>query len=282
MEQIPSVAWRSAALPGAPWRARWRIRVANSRGDREAVASCLYKSLHNTLKNKGLTNGIGLRAFAPVVVLSALQAGASPVDTAELEMLLNGMKSFRAEFHQTVAGDLGEVLQTATGRMHLQRPGRLRWEVDEPYPQLVLADGDSVWIYDPDLEQVTVQPLAETVEGSPAVFLTGASADLEEHFAVVEEDDGDGRQGKRRFVLTPRDGSPADASSGSLFQRITVTFSARGVLSNLDVVDHLGHVTATAFTAAEVNPVLESSLFGFEVPEGVDVIGDIPANPALR
>ena len=193
--------------------------------------------------------------------------------------MLNGMKSFRAEFRQTVTGHLGEVLQTSTGRMHLERPGRLRWEVDDPYPQLVLADGDSVWVYDPDLEQVTVQPLAETVEGSPAVFLTGASADLEEHFAVVEEDDGVARQGERRFVLTPRDG-PATDAPGSLFQRITVTFSARGVLTNLDVVDHLDQVTATAFTAAQVNPVLESSLFDFEVPEGVDVIGDIPANPA--
>ena len=242
----------------------------------------LYKRLRNTLKYRDLITGIRLWAFVPMVVLSTLRAGASPADTAELEVLLNGMKSFRAEFRQTVTGYLGEVLQTATGRMHLERPGRLRWEVDDPYPQVVLADGDSVWIYDPDLEQVTVQPLAETVEGSPAVFLTGASADLEEHFAVVEVSAGDGRQGGRRFVLTPRDGLPADASSGSLFRRITVTFSARGVLTNLDVMDHLEQVTATAFTAGQLNPVLESSLFDFEVPEGVDVIGDIPANPALR
>lgn len=242
----------------------------------------LYKRLRKTLKYKKLITGIGLWAFVPMVALSALRVGASPVDTAELEALLNGMKSFRAEFRQTVTGHLGEVLQTSTGRMHLERPGRLRWEVDDPYPQLVLADGASVWVYDPDLEQVTVQPLAETVEGSPAVFLTGASADLEEHFAVVEESASDGRQGRRRFVLTPRDGLPTDASSASLFRRITVTFSAPGVLTNLDVVDHLEQVTATAFTAGQVNPVLESSLFDFEVPEGVDVIGDIPANPALR
>ena len=167
----------------------------------------LYKSLRNTLKYKWQITRTGLRVLVPVVILSTLRAGASPVDAAELEVLLNGMKSFRAEFRQTVAGHLGEVLQTSTGRMHLERPGRLRWEVDDPYPQLVLADGDSVWVYDPDLEQVTVQPLVETLEGSPAVFLTGASADVEAHFAVVEEDNGDARQGERRFVLTPREGS---------------------------------------------------------------------------
>lgn len=241
----------------------------------------LHKHLRNPLKCNGLITGTGSRALAPMMVLSALPAAASPVDTAELEALLNGMESFRAEFRQTVTGHLGEVLQTSTGRMHLERPRRLRWEVDEPYPQLVLADGDSVWIYDPDLEQVTVQPLVETIEGSPAVFLTGASADLEEQFAVVEEDDAKGGQGERRFVLTPRDRPPTDASSGSLVQRITVTFSS-GVLTGLDVVDHLERVTATAFRAAELNPVLESSVFDFEVPEGVDVIGDIPANTALR
>lgn len=215
------------------------------------------------------------------VALSVLYASASPVDAAELEELLNGMRSFRAEFRQTVTSHLGEALQTSTGRMHLERPGRLRWEVDDPYPQLVLADGDSVWIYDPDLEQATVQPLAETVEGSPAIFLTG-TADLENHFTVVEEAEGSEQDGARRFVLTPRDDPARDAASGSLFRRITVRFSARGVLMGLDVVDHLEQVTAIAFTAAALNPVLESSLFDFEVPEGVDVIGDIPANPPPR
>ena len=223
-----------------------------------------------------------------VALLGALQASASPVDTAELEELLNGMKTFLAEFRQTVTSHRGEVLQTSTGRMHLERPGRLRWEVDEPYPQLVLADGDSVWVYDPDLEQVTVQPLVETVEGSPAVFLTGVSANLEPHFAVEKATDDGGQDGERRFVLTPRDGAARSASAGGstggstggLFRRITLTFSPRGVLTGLEVADHLDQVTAIAFGATAVNLVLESSLFDFEVPEGVDVIGNIPANPA--
>ncbi len=221
---------------------------------------------------------MGLRSAILAAALLALQASASSVDTAELEELLNGMTSFRAEFRQTVTGHYGEVLQTSTGRMHLERPGRLRWEVDEPYPQLVLADGDSVWVYDPDLEQVTVQPLAETVEGSPAVFLTGHSADLKDHFTVEKATDDVGQDGERRFVLAPRGTSAGD--TGAMFRHIRLTFSAEGALTGLDVADHLEQVTAIAFTATEVNPVLESSLFDFEVPEGVDVIGDIPTNPA--
>ena len=255
----------------------------------------MYKNIHNALKYNSYATGILPRTVVPMVALLALQASASPAVTAELEELLNGMKSFRAEFRQTVTGHLGEVLQTSTGRMHLERPGRLRWEVDEPYPQLVLADGDSVWVYDPDLEQVTVQPLAETVEGSPAVFMTGVSANLEEHFAVVKASDDGGENGERRFVLTPRDdpardvssrgtgtsaGASAGTSAGILFRRITLTFSPGGALTGLDVADHLDQVTAITFQATEVNPVLESSLFDFEVPEGVDVIGNIPTNPS--
>ena len=198
-------------------------------------------------------------------------------DAVDLERLLNEMTSFRAEFEQTVVSRFGEILQESTGRMHLLRPGRLRWEVDEPYPQLVLSDGERVWVYDPDLEQVTVQPLADTVDGSPAVFLTGAVAEVDVHFSV-QVDGADADADGKRFVLTPRD--EASPSSSSLFRNVALTFSSAGSLTSLDVVDHLDQTTRVVFVAAEHNPVLESELFDFEVPQGVDVIGNVPANPA--
>lgn len=186
-----------------------------------------------------------------------------------LGRLLDSMTSYRAEFEQTVTGRFGEVLQTATGTMHLKRPGRLRWNVDEPYPQLVVADGDYVWVYDPDLEQATVQPFADTVQGTPAMVLTDTAA-LEDQFLVEATPRGD--DASTRFVLTPRE----TAGSDPLFRKVTLSFSPDGLLTALDVVDHLEQETRMAFLGGELNPVLESGLFRFEPPDGVDVIGNHP------
>ena len=135
-----------------------------------------------------------------------------------------------------------------------------------------MADGEHVWIYDPDLEQVTVQPFDETVAGTPAMFLTD-TAMLDEHFQVRMETGA--RTADRRFVLSPR-----DVGSRSIFRTLTLTFSADGQLTRLDIVDHLDQETRMAFRHGEADPVLESGLFEFEVPEGVDVIGNLPGDVA--
>jgi len=239
-----------------------------------------------------MTVGVLIRFL---IVLGAARCAVGAESTVELERMLNEMTSFRAEFEQTIwthHSHHGQILQTSTGRMYLERPGLLRWEVDDPYPQVVIADGDSVWIYDPDLEQVTVQPLDETVRGSPAVFLTGPTANLKEHFVVERlEQTGEAPGENIRFVLVPlgdeATGSSAARGAGddggaSLFRSITLTLTAEGVLEGIDVVDHVDQATRVVFTSAERNPVLESTLFDFEVPEGVDVLGKLPANPAAR
>lgn len=219
--------------------------------------------------------GAPTRNWVGALVL-VVAASPTAAEGERLAALLDAMSSYRADFEQTVASQFGEVLQTATGTMHLERPGRLRWRVDEPYPQLVVADGEHVWIYDPDLEQVTVQPFEETVEGTPAMFLTD-TAMLEENFRVrIDSPTG---ESAKRFVLSPR-----DPESRSLFRTITLTFSAEGLLTQLDIVDDLDQKTGMVFRHGQANPVLESGLFEFEVPAGVDVIGnipdDVPAEPA--
>ena len=189
-------------------------------------------------------------------------------ESGELEALLAGMTSFQAKFEQTVLNRFGEELQTTTGSMSLLRPGRLRWEVDDPYAQLLLADGESLWIFDPDLEQVTVQPLAQAIEGSPATFLTGVTSDVTPHFAVraVQPPTPDGK----RFVLEPRDET-------SVFRDATLTFAPDGALAALDIVDHLDQITRIVFVEIELNPTLQPQLFEFDIPAGVDVVGNVPA-----
>ena len=180
------------------------------------------------------------------------------------------MQTYSAEFEQTVTNRFGDVLQTATGRMHLMRPLRLRWELDEPYPQLVVADGATLTVYDPDLEQATIEPLDEALAGSPAVFLTGAVSDIRRYFDVVatEPHEAEGH----RFELTPVDPNAA-------FGALALSFAPDGALTGIDIADHLEQLTRVSLHERRLNPVLDSALFDFAVPPGTDVIGDLPGAP---
>lgn len=205
------------------------------------------------------------------VLAATLVVGSAGADDApRLAELLDGLAAFSAEFEQTVTNRFGDVLQTATGRMHLKRPMRLRWELDDPYPQLVVTNGETLWVYDPDLAQVTVQPLAEALSGSPAVFLTGTVADLRRNFDVVAIEPPE--TGGSRFELMPVD-------PNAVFGAMALTFTADGGLSGIDIADHLEQLTRVSLTARNLNPVLESALFEFTVPAGFDVIGDVSGTP---
>ena len=209
----------------------------------------------------------GVALLACIACTSTARAQAA----VELERLLDNLEAFEAQFEQVVTNSFGEVLQRSTGRMHLQRPGRLRWEVDAPYPQLLLADGDSLWTYDPDLEQAVVQPLAEAIDGTPAAFLLNVgqgAAQFHVRRRAGEDSAADGAAAMH-FVLEPRD--PA-----SVLREASLSFTAAGLPTGIAIVDHLNQHTRIAFTAAALNPVLESALFEFEVPHGIDVIGDVP------
>ena len=205
----------------------------------------------------------GAVAFALCTAAGPAHANAG----ARLAALLDGVSTFRATFTQVVLNRRGEALQTTTGTLHWQRPHRLRWAVDEPYPQLVLADGQALWVFDPDLEQVTVRPLAETIAGTPASFLAGTAEHLTRQFDVSA--DAAEPDGTARFVLTPRD-------DASVFREITLAIAPTGTLTFLEIADHLDQRTRTTFTAAAKNPPLDDALFTFDIPPGVDVIGEVP------
>ena len=209
------------------------------------------------------------RAIALFLALS-LFTRATADDAPQLAALLDGMVAFSAEFEQTVTNRFGDVLQAAAGRMHLKRPMRLRWELDEPYPQLVVTDGETLWVYDPDLEQVTVQPLAEALRGSPAVFLTGTVADLRRNYTVVATEPP--ATGGSRFELTPID-------PNAVYGDLAITFAADGGLASIDIADHLQQLTRVTFTMRDLSPMLESTLFEFTIPTGIDVIGEVSRPP---
>ena len=100
-------------------------------------------------------------------------AHAGAVD--QLHDFLKSTRTLKADFSQMVIGKNGRKPQQSSGTVAISRPGKLRWEILKPYPQLVVGDGEKVWIHDPDLQQVTVRKAGQAIGGSPAALLSGSN-----------------------------------------------------------------------------------------------------------
>ncbi|KPQ27720.1 MULTISPECIES: outer membrane lipoprotein chaperone LolA [unclassified Halomonas] len=197
-------------------------------------------------------SALGLTFTAPLAIAN---------EAAErLTERLDPLESYQASFEQEILDGSGDRLQEARGEMWLSRPGMLRWEVEAPYAQTVVSDGDEVYLYDPDLEQVTVQALDERVTHTPALLLSGRVSELTENYDVEYEDDG----GDDIFTLVP-------TSADTLFEQLRMTFDG-DMLTELWMTDSTGQRTSIIFSNAERNEDIDDERFEFEVPDGADVI----------
>lgn len=193
--------------------------------------------------------------------LWAASAVADPAtSSSSLTSLLGNVKSMTAEFTQTVFDGKGAVLQKSTGQMALQRPGRFRWSIKTPSPQLLVTDGNTLWIYDIALEQATEQPLENKTQVSPAQLLSGSVDELAKSFKIQALPAKKGQ----RFKLIP-------LAETNLFQWVMLTFVG-DTLTEMRLLDGLDQETRLNFTNERLNPPLKSSLFQFHPPAGVDVI----------
>ncbi|MGY2461530.1 outer membrane lipoprotein carrier protein LolA [Vreelandella sulfidaeris] len=182
-------------------------------------------------------------------------------DAAErLTERLDPLENYQAAFEQQILDSSGERLQSARGEMWLSRPGLLRWEVEAPYSQTVVSDGDDVYLYDPDLEQVTVQAMDERVTHTPALLLSGSVDELTDSYEVFYEQDG----GEDVFTLVP-------ISVDTLFEELSMVFDEDS-LTELWMMDSTGQRTAITFSNITSNSNIDQSMFDFEIPEGTDVI----------
>lgn len=174
------------------------------------------------------------------------------------------LQSLSADFSQTVYGEQGQPLEQASGRMYMQRPRRFRWEYVAPYKQLVVADGERVWLYDQSLEQITVRPLADAVGSTPLALLSGDEP-LDQVFEVDELP----AQGPLSwYELRPR-------QPQAELELLRVAFAA-GQIRILEMQDALQRRTRIALANVERNPSLDPALFRFSPPPGVDMIGITP------
>jgi outer membrane lipoprotein carrier protein len=178
-----------------------------------------------------------------------------------LRRFLDDATTLRAEFRQSLYGPESAEPQVSEGVLMIKRPGRFRWEYTEPEGQLVVCDGDRVWMYDQDLAQVTVRPIDDTLRGTPAMLLSG-QATLDETFEVIGSRQEDGLVW---IDLRPLSGSPE-------FDSLRIAL-ADGALERMELKDALGQMTVIQLFDLERNIDLDDALFVFVPPDGADVIG---------
>lgn len=195
-------------------------------------------------------------------MLCAVALIAQAATLERLRAFVHDTQTARARFTQTVTDKNGRVVQQASGEFAIARPGKFRWSVDKPYQQLLVGDGERVWVYDPDLNQVVRRRNDQALGSTPAALLAGRD-DVESAF---EWRDLPAQDGLDWLGAKPKD-------KESTFTDIRLGFDATG-LAALEILDNFGQRTRIAFSGLERNPKLGTDLFKFTPPKGADVVGD--------
>jgi len=183
------------------------------------------------------------------------------LDSTVLDRFLDEVDTLEARFEQELFTADGRLAERQSGTLVLERPSRFRWYYSEPFEQLVVADGKNVWIYDVELEQVTVTPLDDSAASSPAMLLSGDQA-VREGFTVVDEiTDGE----LKSVLLEPE-------LEGTDFRSVLIGFDGL-TPRRLELVDGLGQITEIELFDVALNGEIDDDVFRFDPPRGVDVIG---------
>ncbi len=193
------------------------------------------------------------------LISSAVSAGAGK---QRLNDFFSEVSSVRADFKQQVLGNDKKTIQETSGQMLLLRPGRFRWDYKKPYEQQIISDGKKVWLYDVDLEQVTVKKVDKVLGSTPALLLS-SDTPLEENFTINEL----GEEQNLQWVEL----LPLQKESG--FERLVLAFDEKNLVS-MELHDAFGQLTRLLFSHVERNPVIDPEKFNFIPPKDVDVIGE--------
>ncbi|MBI2784235.1 MAG: outer membrane lipoprotein chaperone LolA [Gammaproteobacteria bacterium] len=202
----------------------------------------------------------------------ALGEGDCPPGGQALKARLATLRTLSANFEQRVTAADGHDLQTSAGLMQLAKPGHIYWVAEPPFEQTVVADGTRIWIYDPDLAQVTVKTLHRQLDNSPAALLVGDSDKLLAEFRVCVVPDAGGPEAQKpdanrlRIVLRP-------LATDAVYTRIELVFAGTEPRAII-MTDSLGQRTDIQLRDVELNQPVDPKLFRFMPPPGVDVFQD--------
>jgi outer membrane lipoprotein carrier protein len=205
-----------------------------------------------------------LVAAAFLLSLAGMAQAATGTARARLDAFATGLHSLTGGFTQTLVDPNGNAGKTSSGTLALQAPRQFRWETTAPYKQTIVADGSRVWMYDPELEQVTVRIQSSEEAHSPLTVLTDLKQ-MDREFKVTEQGEHDGLAWLR-LTSTAKDPQFAYADLG---------FDANG-LARMTFKDQLGSTTDIRFSNWQRNVAIPPSVFTFVPPKGADVIGDAP------
>jgi outer membrane lipoprotein carrier protein len=200
--------------------------------------------------------------LSSLLLFALLSSMAYSAPVEQLKNFVQTTRSAEAQFSQTVTDKLGKKLQQASGTMSFSRPGKFRWVYEQPYEQLIVGDGEKLWVYDKELDQVTVKKLDQALGSSPAALLAGSN-EIEQGFDLR---DAGSRDGIDWLEATPK-------AKESTFESVRMGFKGDSLVA-MELRDHFGQTTIIRFSDVKKNPKFAADLFHFTPPKGADVIRD--------
>jgi outer membrane lipoprotein carrier protein len=211
-----------------------------------------------------LTAGSFAQDREPVQVNSqeAAQVIAGHLAVEKLEAILKETTTLSAKVEQLLIDQEGRELQETTAQLYMTKPASFYWEILEPYQEVTVTNGEVIWRFEPDLDQVTIQLFNDELERTPVMLLNGSAESIAAAYDVesVQMDDGK----LSRFILYPR-------HPGSLFERLSLTFDGLD-LSEMQWETSLGQKTSLNFHAVLRNQAMATGQFSFTPPSGVEII----------
>lgn len=214
------------------------------------------------MKHSRIRAAFASRLLVAAVVVATSGAATAATGVAQLRQFVDAARNAQGEFEQTVTSASGRKPQQASGSFVFSRPGKFRWSYDRPYPQLLVSDGDKLWSWDRDLNQVTVKRLGDALGSTPAAILAG-TGNLDRDFELAEAGASDGLD----WVLA----KPKQAETS--FASIRLGLSG-GLLKRMELQDNFGQTTLIVFTSLVANARPDPALFRFVPPAGADVVGE--------
>lgn len=181
----------------------------------------------------------------------------------ELQRLLSQTRSLQGDFEQVTRDQDGQIVEENTGTFAIKRPGLLRWHIEEPFEQLLVSDGENLWVYDPDLEQVTISTVDEQMQQNSALLLSSDLAQIRANYRV---DEVRSEGGQKLFSLSPLRNSQA-------FERLTLSFQGE-TISGWELFTALGERSTFSFKGLKANQEIPDHHFDFEPPADVDVLDE--------
>ncbi len=203
-------------------------------------------------------------ALIPLLLLFCLPAWAQQADVAaeRLAQLLAKAETLSGRFSQLSLDGSGTQLQESAGEMLLKRPGQFRWHTDKPMEQLLVSNGEKVWLYDPDLEQVTIRKLDPRQTHTPALLLSGDVSNISKNFTVTYKQMGEVLE----FSLKPK-------AKDTLFDHLQMTFR-NDIINDMQLIDGVGQRTNILFSGIKMNQRVAAEQFTFSIPPGTDIIAE--------